>query len=132
MDPETARQIPVRYLAYLGDAAAEIVVREYLVTDAKLSFGEHPSEKALEFVTAEAQSLAADRILPLLTEEESEVYHRGRNGVHGNAPKHATVAEYRKATGLECLFGYLYLIRRNDRMKELFCKGFLEKPGDET
>lgn len=60
------------------------------------------------------------RLLPCLTEEEEGVYRRGRNIGHTNTPKSATVAEYRVATGMEALFGYLHLAGRSDRIRELF------------
>jgi ribonuclease-3 family protein len=59
-------------------------------------------------------------ILPLLDEQETAVFHRGRNIGHTNTPKSATVAEYRAATGMEALFGYLYLAEKEDRITELF------------
>ena len=63
-----------------------------------------------------------DRLLPLLTEEEREMYRRGRNAhVHG-IPKNATHEQYSKATGLECLFGSLYLLGRRERINELFAQ----------
>ena len=68
-----------------------------------------------------AQAARMDRMLPLLTEEEAAIYRRGRNAhVHG-VPKGATPQQYAKATGLECLFGALYLSGRWDRVNELFC-----------
>ena len=103
-------------LAYLGDAVLEVMVRRQLV----LSHAPHPSETALSYVTAAAQSDAVERILPHLTEEEEAVYRRARNSVHANVPKRATVAQYRRATGLEALFAYLYLAGDADRLEVLF------------
>ena len=71
-------------------------------------------------VCAPAQAAVADRILPLLTEEELGFYRRGRNAHVHAIPKHATAAEYGKATGLEALFGWLYLRGQNERIEELF------------
>ena len=59
-------------------------------------------------------------ILDILTEDETDVFHRGRNMGHTNTPKSATMAEYRSATGMEALFGWLYLAKRQDRINELF------------
>jgi ribonuclease-3 family protein len=64
------------------------------------------------------------RIEPHLTEEEAVVYRRGRNMGHGNVPKSASVAEYRRATGMEALFGYLHLTGQTERMETLFRVGF--------
>ena len=76
-------------------------------------------EKSLLFVTAAEQSKAVENILPGLTETETEIYKRGRNA-KSRVPKSASAVEYRRATGMECLFGYLYLSGNNDRIKELF------------
>jgi len=103
-------------LAYLGDAVLEVQVRRRIVADGV----QKPSEAALAYVTAAAQSDALERILPLLTEDENDVYHRGRNCVHANVPKRATMAQYRRATGFEAVFGYLYLTGDTERIRVLF------------
>ncbi len=111
-------------LAYLGDAVLELMTREHLLGSGKTNVGEL-NAMALKFVKATAQSDAAARILPLLDEHETDVYKRGRN-THGLAiPKSASAGQYRRATGLEALFGYLYINGKNDRMKELFNAGFI-------
>ena len=109
-------------LAYLGDAVLEVLVRHRVIERG----GEHPSEAALAYVTASAQSDALERILPLLSEEESDVFKRGRNCGHGGVPKKATVAQYRRATGFEALFGYLYLLGDTKRIEELFLTAYPE------
>ncbi len=107
-------------LAYLGDCALEICVREYLVREAGLSSSARLNKAALDFVRASKQAEAMKNILPLLSEDEIAVFHRGRNMGHSGTPKSATVAEYRNATGMEALFGWLYLAERHDRIRELF------------
>ena len=107
-------------LAYLGDCAIEICVREYLVREAGLSSSAKLNKAALEFVRASRQAEAMKNILPLLTEEENAVFHRGRNMGHSSTPKSATVSEYRNATGMEALFGWLHLAGQNERARELF------------
>ena len=76
--------------------------------------------EALRYVRAGAQADAVERILPVLSEQEAAVYRRGRNIGHTNVPKSATVAQYRMATGLEVLFGYLYVTGQQSRIDELF------------
>ena len=106
-------------LAYLGDCIIELCVREHLV-ESGVSSSAELNKKALEFVRAAAQAEAMKNIIPLLDEEEDAVFHRGRNVGHTNTPRSATVAQYRTATGMEALFGYLHLAGRSERIKELF------------
>ena len=121
---ESASQTPAPSLAYLGDSVLEILVRERLV----LAGVKNPSIESLKYVTAHAQSDAFAGIEGLLTEAETDVIKRGRNCVHsGNVPKKATPAQYRRATGLETLFGYLYLTGQSERIRELFDTAFNDK-----
>ncbi|MBE6707701.1 MAG: ribonuclease III [Ruminococcaceae bacterium] len=105
-------------LAYIGDAVWELIVRQRLTTSP--SGAGHPGNYALPFVTAAAQSAALARIEDTLTEEETAVYKRGRNCVHGNVPKSASPVDYRRATGLEALMGHLWLCGKFERAVELF------------
>ena len=111
-------------LAYLGDSVLEVCVRTYLVAERGLSTSAHLNRASLDFVRATAQSEAMGRIEPFLTEAEAAVYRRGRNMGHGNVPKSASVAEYRRATGMEVLFGYLSLTGKKERMDHLFRLGY--------
>ena len=106
-------------LAYLGDSVMEGCVREYLVREG-LSSSAHLNEAALRFVRASEQAKAMKNIIDILTEEEAAVYRRGRNVGHTSTPKSASVSEYRTATGMEALFGWLRLMGREDRIKDLF------------
>jgi len=110
-------------LAYLGDCVLELCVREYLVKSG-LSSSSALNREALKFVRASAQAEAMKRILPLLSEEEAAVFRRGRNVGHTNTPKSATVAEYRSATGMEALFGWLHLAGKQERVAELFALAY--------
>lgn len=109
-------------LAYLGDAVWELMVRQRLATSPQGTG--HPGTHALPYVTAAAQSAALARIEESLTEEESAVYKRGRNCVHGNVPKNASAVDYRRATGLEALMGHLWLTGNFSRATELFDLAF--------
>lgn len=106
-------------LAYLGDCIIELCVRERLVKSG-LSSSARLNKAALDYVRAARQAEAMKNILELLTEEETAVFHRGRNMGHSSKPKSATVAEYRAATGMEALFGYLHLAGRQERIDQLF------------
>ena len=119
------RLVGAAALAYLGDSVWELLVRSLLVKQ-----GIYQSKKlnrmAQDYVTAPRQAEAMERILPLLTEEENTVYHRGRNLDHANVPKSATRSEYLMATGLEALFGYLHLVGNVERLETLFRAAYPE------
>ncbi len=101
-------------LAFVGDGVYSLLVRERLLTIANRPVGDL-HRLAVDAVRAEAQSAAMERLLPHLTEEEAAAYKRGRN-----AHTSRNSAEYHRATGLEALFGYLYLDGRIERVQELF------------
>ena len=126
--PELAMsELSCAALAYLGDSVLELCVREHLLR-AGLSTAAHLNEASRLYVTAPAQAQAMQRILPLLTEQEAAVFRRGRNNIHAKAPKRSTVAEYRAATGMECLFAYLHLTQNHARIDELFRLAYPELP----
>ena len=114
-----ARQYSPLALAFLGDSVYEQLVRESLLME-----GNTTSEKlhtsATKRVCAAFQSAAVEVILPVLTEDEISVLKRGRNATGSSVSKSASIAEYRRATSLECLFGYLHLIGNKTRTDELF------------
>ena len=119
-------EISTAALAYLGDSIIELCVRETLVQKG-VSSAKNLNSTALLFVKAEAQADAMKIILPILTEEENAAYRRGRNIGHTNTPKSATVGQYRMATGMEALFGYLYLKGERNRINELFSLAYADK-----
>ena len=112
-DRQTLGEVSSLNLAYIGDGVYELMVRERLVRQGGRVRGLHTL--AVEQVRAEAQAVAANRLLPLLSEREAAVYRRGRN-----AHTARTDGAYHKATGLEALFGYLYLCGETARLRELF------------
>lgn len=114
-----AKQLSPLNLAFIGDCIYEIMVRETLVTNANRPVNDLHRE-SVKFVSAKAQTEAFEKIKDILTEEETAVYKRGRNAKVGHSPKSATEGEYHCATGVEALFGYLYLTEQTDRIKELF------------
>ena len=113
-------------LAHIGDAVFELLVRTKLCVEGGTTNGRlHQATIAL--VQAPAQARFALRIQPLLTPEEAAVYRRGRNAHPHGIPKNATPAQYAKATGVEALFGALFLLGRMQRANELFA-AFMEVP----
>lgn len=120
--PMTAREAKLYSppaLAFLGDAVYEQLVREKILLYANMPAGKL-HKIAVKYVCCEFQSEAVERIFDSLTEEEQAIYKRGRNSDGITPPKHSSAAEYRRATGLECLFGYLYLTGENNRIREIF------------
>ena len=113
----------VASLAYLGDSVIELCVREHLVRTG-LSSSARLNSEALEYVKASKQAAAMKNILPFLSEDEESIFKRGRNMGHTNTPKSATVSEYRAATGMETLFGYLHLTGQQERIAELFALAY--------
>ena len=106
-------------LAHVGDAVFELMVRTWLcVSGARTAKRLHGG--AVEFVSAKAQAASAQRVLPLLSDDESAVFKRGRNAHVNSVPGGCSLEEYHAATGLEALFGFLYLSGRPERLEELF------------
>lgn len=106
-------------LAFVGDGVYDLLVREHLVRQANRPVGELNKTK-VAMVNCKSQAQFAKKLLPSLTEKEVAVYKRGRNAAPKSVAKNGTVAEYHSATGLECLFGYLYLNDEQQRISELF------------
>ena len=112
----TDEKISAGDLAFLGDAVTELLARRRVVGTAR-----RPSDECVKYAMASAQSDALSRIEDVLTDEERDVYHRARNNYHTqNVPKSATPAQYRRATGFEAIFGWLYLKGDTARIEELF------------
>lgn len=113
-DDVTPSSLSPLTLAFVGDGVYGLMVREHLACEANRPVGTL-HKASVDLVRAEAQSAAMERLLPLLTEAEEAVFRRGRNAhTSRNSP------EYHRATGLEALFGYLYLDGQRDRLRELF------------
>ena len=106
-------------LAHIGDAVFELMVRTWLCSQGKCTAkGLHKA--TVRYVAAPAQAQASEKITPILTEEEEDVFRRGRNACPHSIPKNASRGEYQTATALEALFGWLYLTGQRDRLNELF------------
>ena len=112
-------EIPNLSLALVGDGVYELMCRTHLCAggDRKLL---NLHRDTVEMVKAPAQAKFADKLLPHMTDAEQAYYRRGKNAHTHAAPKAATRQEYQKATGLECLFGALYLQGQTDRLNQLF------------
>ena len=119
MSVQEVNQIGMLSLAHVGDAVYELLVRSRLCADNHTAVTQL-HRLTVSQVNAAAQAQAVEKILPLLTEEERGVYKRGRNTKVNSVPHHAEIAQYHAATGLEALFGWLYLLGRRERLKELF------------
>ena len=106
-------------LAHMGDCVFEILCRGYLCARNGKNVG-NLHRDTINMVKATSQAAFVDKLLPLLAEEELAYYRRGKNAHVHAVPKSCTPAEYAKATGLEALFGALYLAGKTDRLNELF------------
>ena len=116
-------------LAFIGDAVYEIMVREHLLEHGSLQVGKL-HKMAVEYVRASYQAKVFDFLEPIVDEEERGILHRGRNASATHIPKGANAIEYRKATGVESLFGWLYLENKSDRIREIF-QIILDRPVEE-
>ncbi len=106
-------------LAFVGDSVYDLLVRQHLVSLANRPVKELNAMK-VTLVNCKSQADSAKLIMDILTEDELDMYKRGRNVKVNSASKHSSLADYHSATGLEALFGYLYLRGDTDRIKELF------------
>ncbi len=106
-------------LAHLGDCVYELMVRSWLCLSGKAT-AKNLHRATVKYVAAPAQAERCEKILPILTEEEGDVFRRGRNTAPHGIPKAASRGQYQTATALECLFGWLYLQGRTERLNELF------------
>lgn len=114
-------------LAHLGDSVFEVMVRSWLCLHGKAK-AKDLHRATVRYVAAPAQAAMSQKILPLLSEEEQDVFRRGRNTAPHSVPKAASRGEYQTATALEALFGWLYLQGRTERLNELFSTMMEENP----
>ena len=119
MPVRDVNKISMLGLAHVGDAVYELLYRSKLCTDGHTAVAEM-HRMTVAFVRAEAQAEAAAKLLSVLTQEETSVYKRGRNAKVNSVPHNADIGQYHAATGLEALFGWLYLLGRTERINELF------------
>ena len=112
-------------LAYIGDCVYDLVIRTVVVER-----GNEPAnklhKKTVAYVKAQTQASMIEALLPYLMEEEEAVYKRGRNAKSYTSAKNASIGDYRKATGMEALVGYLYLTGQEARIMELIKTGLKE------
>ncbi len=114
-------------LAHIGDAVYELLVRSWMCAHGKATSGNLHRE-TVRYVCAPAQAASMERLLPLLTQEEQGVFRRGRNAHVSQVPRNASRGQYMQATGLEALFGYLYLTGQKERINALFAVIMEEDP----
>ncbi len=112
------RETPISVLAYIGDAVYELYVRLFTSSHYQGKSGAL-HRMSVHLVKAGAQAAAMQRLMPLLTDEETAIFRRGRNSQPGSMSKHADPADYLMATGLEAVIGYLYLKKDEVRLDHL-------------
>ena len=121
LDPKVERPelLSPLALAFVGDGVYELLARQQLVARGSAPVGQLHS-RTVELVSAAAQARAYRLVAPLLSPEDEAIYRRGRNANSTRSPRHTDPAVYRCATGMEALFGWLYLQGRTQRLNELF------------
>lgn len=115
------QKVPMQTLAFIGDAVYNVYIRTFLASLNNVKTGVLHKE-SIKYVSAKGQSYIIDKIYEILTDEEINVYKRGRNTNVGTISKHVDVVEYKKATGFEALIGYLYITKQNERLDFLVKK----------
>jgi ribonuclease-3 family protein len=115
----------VRSLAYIGDAVCHLFIRQWLTGKGGNVRG--LTQKAAACACAPGQARAAEMLQSLLTEEEADIFRRGRNAKCGVVPKNCDPVDYRKATGFEALMGWLYVNGKKERLEELLSLSYLSK-----
>ena len=125
-----AAQYSAQALAYLGDAVIEVWVRRHLVEQG-ITTSRALNSTSLDYVTAPRQAAAMKKILDMLTEDEAAAFRRGRNIGHTNLPRAATASEYRSATGMEALMGWLHMEGKAERIEELLQAAYAQEKSEE-
>ena len=119
MSEREAGQYSPLALAFLGDSVYDTLVRDYLLRRANMPVSKLHTAK-IKLVCAEFQSSVYENVAEILTEREESVLKRGRNSTGNTVPKHAEAVDYRRATAIECLFGYLFLTGQEERILKIF------------
>lgn len=119
---DEARMLNPLQLALIGDGVYELFIRNYILSDNIHLNANKIHVKAIGYVKAKSQSDVMHKLEMLLTEEENNIYKRGRNAKSATVPKNADVRDYRMATGFEALVGYLYLIGDKERLEFILNK----------
>ena len=125
------REVPTLSLAYMGDGVFELLARRHVLGLASAR-ASSLHRKVVAFTRAEAQAVAAQAIWPLLSDAERAVFLRGRNAKPHSIPRHATAREYALATGLEALFGWLWLSGESERLLALWEAVLAAKPHEKS
>ena len=109
------QNVSMQTLAFIGDAVYNVYIRTYLASKSNLKTGKLHN-KSIRYVSARGQAQTIDKLISKLTDEEIQVYKRGRNTSISTISKNVDVIEYKKATGFESLIGYLYINKENERL----------------
>ena len=118
MDIKKVLELNPLVLAFVGDSVQQLMVRVDLCSNSTAKAGEL-HKIATSRVKATNQALLMDKLLPILTSEEMDIYKRTRNTKMNTIAKHASISEYKKASGFEAVIGYLYLLGQNERLEYL-------------
>lgn len=129
LDNKTAKTMNPQVLAFVGDAVYSLYIRQWIVLSENAKVKELHSH-VTNFVKARGQSNFIEKLMPIFNEDEMSVFKRGRNYKTLSTAKNASVIDYKRATGLEAVFGYLYLSGQRDRLNEFLAMSIGEKDED--
>lgn len=127
--PDDARQLDPLNMAFIGDTVWEAFVRDQIFPQLMRRPASALHQECVRYVRADAQSDALEAILPLLSEEETTIFKRGRNQKSGHVPRNAILSDYKRATGFEALLGFLYLTGQQARLEAIMDKAFAALDG---
>ncbi len=124
--PPAAEKLSPLALAYIGDAVYELTVRVHLLAEGE-TYNKKMHQQAVELVCAVRQSRLYDQLDDILDEQDKDILRRGRNAKSGHQPPHASVCDYRRATGVEALIGWLYLRGEKEKLRRIFQRLFEQR-----
>ena len=122
--------ISMQTLAFIGDSVYNVYIRTYLASVSNVQTGKLHI-KSIKYVSARGQAKTIDKLMDSLSEEETNIYKRGRNTNIHTVSKNVDVVEYKKSTGFEALIGYLYITKNTKRLEEIvkFSIDYINKEG---
>ncbi len=121
MESERVKELNGEQLSYIGDSVYELYIRNYILNESSMSVNDL-NTLATSYVKGESQARAAKDMLDFFTDDELSIYKRGKNSKFNSRPKSCSISDYKMASGLEAVLGYLFLMNQNNRIEEIMNK----------